>query len=365
MSARSRPPLSAYPAERIALLKPSALGDIIHSLPVLTALRRRYPHAHITWIVNRAYEPLLRGHRDLDDILPFDRRASHRGWRAAARSWLGFLRELRRRRFDLAIDLQGLFRTALMMAATGAKRRIGLSTAREGATWTYTDVIPVADFNAIHAVDRCWRVAEALGVGDAPKEFHIPIAAKARRWAEAATRGYPRPWLMLGPGARWITKRWPPEHFAALARRAGDAFGGTVFLVGGEEETAAAAIVRRGLSGPCRDLTGRTTLPRLAALLERADVMLANDTGPLHLAAALGRPIIAPYTCTRIQLNGPYPAQPGAIETTVRCRGSYLKRCSRLECMAELTPDQLWPVLAEVLRSLSCAAGKRGITLAH
>ncbi|MGH7170451.1 MAG: glycosyltransferase family 9 protein [Gemmataceae bacterium] len=351
MSGRSRPPLSAYAAERLALLKPSALGDIIHSLPVLSALRRRYPHAHITWVVNQSYAPLLHGHRDLDDILAFDRRASHRGWGAAARSWLGFLGELRRRRFDLVIDLQGLFRTAVMMTATAATRRVGLSTAREGATWTYTDVVPVADFNALHAVDRCWRVAEAFGVGDLPKEFHIPISEEARRWAEEATRGYPRPWLMLGPGARWMTKRWPPEHFAALAQRAGEAFGGTVFFVGGAEETPAATAVRRGLSGPCRDLTGRTTLPRLAALLERADVMLANDTGPLHLAAALGRPIIAPYTCTTLRLNGPYPTQGGAVETTVHCRGSYIKRCSRLQCMTELTPDRLWPSLAEVLRS--------------
>ena len=343
--------LSAYNAERIALLKPSALGDIIHALPVLTALRRRYPHTHITWVVNQVYAPLLCGHRDLDDVLPFDRRASHRGWRAAVRSWLTFLSELRRRRFDLVIDLQGLSRTALMMAATGAKRRVGLSTAREGATWTYTDVVPVADFNAIHAVDRCWRIAEAFGVGDVPKEFHIPIPDDARRWAEATTNGYPRPWLMLGPGARWMTKRWPPQHFAALARRAWDIFGGTVFFVGGDEETPAALAVRRRLSGPSLDLTGRTTLPRLAALLERADAMLANDTGPLHLAAALGRPIVAPYTCTRVRLNGPYPLQAGAIETTVPCRGSYIKRCRRLACMAELTPERLWPSLAEVLRS--------------
>jgi heptosyltransferase-1 len=351
MFGRSRPPLLVYEAERIALIKPSALGDIIHALPVLTALRRRYPQAHITWVVNQVYAPLLCGHRDLDDVLPFDRRASHRGLRAAVGSWLGFLRELRQRRFDLAIDLQGLSRTAVMMAATGAKRRVGLSTAREGATWTYTDVVSVADFNAIHAVDRCWRIAEAFGVGDVPKEFHIPIPDEARRWAEATTRGYPRPWLMLGPGARWMTKRWPPEHFAALARRAWDIFGGTVFFVGGAEETAAAAAVRRRLSGPSRDLTGRTTLPHLAALLDRADVMLANDTGPLHLAAALGRPIVAPYTCTRVPLNGPYPLQSGAIETTVHCRGSYIKRCMRLECMRELAPERLWPSLAEVLRS--------------
>lgn len=351
MFGRSHPPLSNYPAERIALLKPSALGDIIHSLPVLTALRRRYPHAHITWVVNQTYAPLLNGHRGLDDILPFDRRASHRGWGAAARSWLGFLTELRRRRFDLVIDLQGLFRTAVMTAATGAKRRVGLSTAREGATWTYTDVVPVADFHAIHAVDRCWRIAEAFGVGDTPREFHIPIPAEARHWARGMTDRYPRPWLMLGPGARWMTKRWPPEHFAALARRAQAAFGGTVFLVGGAEETPAATAVRDRLSGPSHDLTGRTTLPQLSALLDRADLMLANDTGPLHLAAALGRPIVAPYTCTQVRLNGPYPAQRGAIETTVPCGGSYLKRCSRLECMAELTPERLWPFLVEVLHS--------------
>lgn len=351
MSESSRLPLADYCAERIALIKPSALGDIIHSLPVLTALRRRYPRAHITWVVNRGYAPLLQGHRNLDEILPFDRGASRRGWRAAARSWIDFLRELGQRRFDLAIDLQGLFRTAVMMTATRAERRVGLSTAREGATWSYTDVIPVADINSLHAVERCWRVAEALGVGDTTKEFHIPIPDEARNWAEAVTNGYPRPWLMLGPGARWKTKRWPPEHFAALARRVWDRFGGTVFLVGGDEERAAASKVRQRLSGPSRDLTGQTTLPHLAALLERADAMLANDTGPLHLAAALGRPVVAPYTCTTVRRSGPYGAESGAVEASVRCGGSYVKRCSRRVCMAELTPDRLWPSLSAVLRS--------------
>jgi heptosyltransferase-1 len=351
MSARSRQPLSEYPAERIVLIKPSALGDIIHALPVLTALRRRYPHAHITWVVNRGYAPLLQGHRDLDEVLPFDRHAGKRGWRAALHSWFGFLRQLRERRFDLAVDLQGLFRTAVMMKASAAPRRVGLSTAREGAVWTYTDVLSISDVNSIHAVDRCWRVAEALGVGDLAKEFHIPIADEARNWAETVTNGYPRPWMMLGPGARWMTKRWPPEHFAELMRRAGREFGGTVFFVGGDDERAAAAEVRRGLSMPARDLTGETTLPQLAALLERADVLLANDTGPLHLAAALGSPVVAPYTCTTVRRSGPYGWQGNARETTVSCAGSYIKRCSRLLCMAELTPDRLWPVLSHVLRS--------------
>lgn len=349
MYARNRLPLSEYPAERIALIKPSSLGDIIHALPVLTALRRRYPHAHITWVVNRGYASLLQGHRDLDEVLPFDRRASQRGWRAAARSWLNFLRELRQRRFDLAIDLQGLLRSAVMMAATRAERRVGLDTAREGASWTYTDVLAVGERNAVHAVDRSWRVAEALGVGAGPKEFHIPLTDEARNWAEDVTCGYPRPWLMLAPGARWKTKRWPPEYFAELACRFWDHFGGSVFFVGGDEERAAASAVRQRLCGPARDLTGQTTLPHLAAVLARADMMLANDTGPLHLAAALGRPVVAPYTCTTVRRSGPYGCERGAIATTVACAGSYRKRCSHRRCLAELTPERVWPTLFAAL----------------
>src|SRR3954452_3359579 len=119
------------PPRRIVLIKPSALGDIMHSLPVLSALRRHFPHAHLTWLVNRAYEPLLRGHPDLDDTLPFDRGLFRAGW---ARGWAGtarFLKDLRARRFDLAIDLQGLLRTGLLARASGAPVRIGLTSARE------------------------------------------------------------------------------------------------------------------------------------------------------------------------------------------------------------------------------------------
>src|SRR5437764_12792952 len=156
-------PLRDYDARRIVIIKPSSLGDIIHSLPVLTALRHRYPQAHIAWVVNRSYEALLHGHPDLDATLPFDRGASRSGPVQGLLSYSRFLRHFRNERFDLVIDLQGLLRSGIMTAASGATRRVGLSTAREGAPWFYTDIVPVADFNAMHAVDRHWLVAEALG----------------------------------------------------------------------------------------------------------------------------------------------------------------------------------------------------------
>jgi lipopolysaccharide heptosyltransferase I len=343
-------PLCDYAPRRIGLIKPSALGDIIHSLPVLTALRQRYPAAHITWIVNRTYEPLLNGHPDLNATLAFDRTTSRFEPMQAVFRYTRFLSELRQRRFDLVLDLQGLLRSGIMCRASGAPRRVGLSTAREGATWFYTDVVPVSDFNALHAVERYWLIAQALGAGAGPKQFRLPLSESARVWAESALHDCPPPWLMFGVGSRWMTKRWPPEHFAALAQRAQRHFGGTVVFLGGPDETALARATAAHLSGPSRDLTGRTTLPQLAAVLQRADVMVANDTGPLHLAAALGRPVVAPYTCTRVLLNGPYGAEEGAVESGVWCQGSYLKRCRRLECMTELTPERLWPVLQGVLR---------------
>lgn len=334
---------------RIALIKPSALGDIVHALPVLSALRQRFPAARITWVVNRAYEPLLGGHPDLTDTLAFDRGAFKKGfWRSLTYS-ARFGWQLRSRAFDLVIDLQGLLRTGLMCLATGSPRVIGFANAREGSRYAYTQKVRVPDADRIHAVDRYWRVAEALGAGHLPKRFHVPLMPAEVEWARAELAGLPRPWLAFAVGARWITKRWPPAHFAELARRARGHSGGSAVFVGAADDTALSQEVLAGLRGPSRDLTGRTTLPRLAAVLSLCDVMVANDTGPLHLAAALGRPCVAPYTCTRVALHGPYSSRGGGVETSVPCRGSYLKACDKMICMADLTPDRLWGRLAEVL----------------
>ncbi len=335
----ARVPLHQLDAKRIALLKPSALGDIVHSLPVLHALRVRFPAAEITWVVNSAYALLLDGQPDLTDVIAFDRRRPLR-----STAWLA--RELLRRKFDLVIDVQGLLRTGLMAAVTLAPRRVGLRSAREISRFAYTDVLD--DPPGLHAVERYWRIAEALGVGDLPKRFRLNVAEGDQEWAAATLAGKPRPWLALAVGSRWRTKRWPAAHFAAVVTRAVRKYGGSAILVGSADEAELSRTVAESLPFPPLDLTGRTSLPQLAAVLAQADVVLANDTGPMHLAAALGRPVVAPYTCTKIPMHGPY-GRTGAVATRVWCAGSYRKRCGRLDCMTELTPDRLWPVLDEVL----------------
>jgi ADP-heptose:LPS heptosyltransferase len=236
-------------AERIALIKPSALGDVVHALPVLTALRVRFPHARITWVINSAYEPLIKNHPDLTDTLPFDRAAFRKGHWHAARYALLFGRELRSRRFDLVIDLQGLLRTGLMCLASGARRRIGFANAREGSRYCYTHKIPVPDAERIHAVDRYWRVVEALGAGDVPIRFHIPLDPEEVTAARDELAKYPKPWLAVAVGAKWITKRWPSTHFIELLNRAWLRAGGTCFLVGANEDTARSQEVIRALQG--------------------------------------------------------------------------------------------------------------------
>jgi lipopolysaccharide heptosyltransferase I len=339
-------PLAKEP-HRIAIIKPSALGDVLNALPVLGALRQRFPHAHIAWVINETYAPLIRQHPDLNEVVPFDRSALRRGVLRGSVAFARFLRHLRHQHYDLVLDLQGLLRSGLMTLATGAHVRLGLASAREGARWCYTHWIDDID-GVTHAVDRCWRAAEAI-VPDAVKRFNLPIDPAAQQWALTTLNRWPRPWIAIGAGARWLTKRWPPVHFATLLRQAQTRHGGTAVFIGAPDEADVALQIGEHIDGPRCDLTGRTTLPQLAAVLAAADVLLANDTGPLHLAVALGRPVVAPYTCTQVVRNGPYGQFARAVETNVWCKGSYRKRCDRLDCMAELTPDRLWPLLDEVL----------------
>jgi lipopolysaccharide heptosyltransferase I len=340
--------LDRVEARRIAIIKPSALGDILHALPVLSALRTRFPQARITWVVNSAYESLLAGHPDLTDTLPFDRGAL-KGARSAIAATCSFALDLRRRRFDLVIDMQGLLRSGLMAWASGAPRRVGFANAREGSRYAYTHKLKSPALDAAHAVDRMWAVAEAFGVGHLPKVFRVPLQLGEVEAASRELAALPRPVVAVAVGAKWVTKRWPTTHFAELLQRAQNQFGGSCVFLGTAEDTLASQEVLGKLRGPALDLTGKTSLPRLAAVLSLVDAMLANDTGPLHLAAALGRPCVAPYLCTKVNLHGPYTQSASCVETSVACAGSYLKKCDKMVCMPELTADRLWPKLAGVL----------------
>jgi lipopolysaccharide heptosyltransferase I len=297
----------------IALVKLSSLGDVVHALPAAGALRRSFPRARLTWIVERREAALLRGNPALDEVVPVDTR----GWRrvrtpVGALAAAGALAELRRHlagaRFDVAVDLQGLLKSGILTMATRAPLRIGFAAGRcrepLAALFTNRHVSPAAD--ARHVVEQNLALLEPLGVSGARIEFPLPTHAAAETRAEdflAAAGLKPRDRLVVvNPGAGRPDKRWPADRFRDLARRlAGDAGAAPLVVWGPEERELAEAIA----GGPVA-LAPPTDLDTLLSVLRRASVVVAGDTGPLHLAAALGVPCVGLYGPTSAERNGPW-----------------------------------------------------------
>ena len=322
---------------KIAIVKLSSLGDVIHALPVAHALRRARPGIHLTWIVEARECALLAGHPDLDGVVPVDTRLWRRLiWRpAGARQVLGKVRRLRRRvrsaRFDVAIDLQGLMKSGLLTAYTGAPIRIGFSAdrCRERLNCLFTNRRVRPPETAVHVVDQYLSLLAPLGVIPGPVEFHVPLQPAAERrmedfLGEQGVKSTDR-LIAINPGAGRADKRWPVAHFRALADRLAQEPDARILLLWGPDEVHMARQIRDGLQARAI-LAPPTDLHELGGLLRRASLMVASDTGPLHLAAALGTPSLGLYGPTRAERNGPYGP---------RCRGVQ----SPDGTMASLTPD--------------------------
>ncbi len=346
-------PLATIRARRICLIKPSALGDIVQSLPIVHAIRYRFPSASIAWIINDQLAPLIDGHGIVDQVIPFERNRFHSIDAKSRQGIRQLAQSLAKYRFDLVIDLQGLLRSAMLGLATKAPIRIGLASAREGANYTYTHIAQDGPFET-NAVDRYWSVARLLGAGGIDKSFELGLTESEKGWAREKLLRFPRPWLAIHPGAKWITKRFPAEKFAQAARQWSNSQRGTVIAVGAPGDQVLAQTMRDELAHqPMLDLVGQTNLRQLAGLLAEVDLLMTNDSGPMHLAAAVGTPTISVFTCTSPIRSGPFGVGHQFLQTSISCRASYQKECSHRSCMKELAADQLVPLLDQAGQAIS------------
>jgi lipopolysaccharide heptosyltransferase I len=299
----------------VAIVKLSALGDVVHALPVAATLAARVPGVRLTWVVEAREAVVLRGHPALAEVVAVDtrrwRRARRPGEVAAAIGALGDVRaRLRRGRFDVALDLQGLLKSALLVALTRAPRRIGFAAGRArepmAAAFVNHRVRPPA--TARHVVDQYLALLAPLGLGDPVHEFVLPVDAAAEAAVDEFLAGAglkPRRRLVvLNPGAGRPAKRWPGEAFGALARRLSEDAAAQVVVVWGPGEQSLAAGIAAAAGGAVA--APPTDVLALLALVRRASVVVAGDTGPLHLAAAVGTPCVGLYGPTRAERNGPY-----------------------------------------------------------
>ncbi|HEX8521198.1 MAG TPA: lipopolysaccharide heptosyltransferase I [Tepidisphaeraceae bacterium] len=315
------------PPQRILLIKPSAIGDVVHTLPVLKLLRRRWPAAQIAWLVTPACSGLLEDHPLLNEVMLFDRKRFGQGWKNP-KSLLGlgsFAWQLRQRKFDLVLDLQGLFRSGWLAWQSRAPVRVGFSNARELAPLFYTHRINVGDPEQ-HAIDRYLKLIAAIGCETSPVEFDFNVT-DADRAKVAQLIDDDHPYAVLLPGTNWDTKRWPIKQFTALAWALKDRLNLDSVVAGGPQDVAL------GDQIGCQNLAGKTNLRELVALLERAALVIANDSGPMHIASALGRPLVTVFGPTNPVRTGPYRRMDSVVRLDIPCSPCYSRKCSHQSCL--------------------------------
>jgi heptosyltransferase I len=290
---------SAPLIQQLAIVRLSALGDVTLLLPVIETLKRAAPQARITWITGTFAYQLLEGYPGVEFIV-FDKR---RGLGA----YLDLRRQLQGRRFDALLAMQASWRANFIYPLISAPVKIGFDRerARDGQ-WLFTNRrIP---FARQHLLDSFFAFLGALGIGERVMEWNLPITEDDRSWAAArAPRGH-APVLVVNPGASKAEREWPVERLIEVIRAAQSRWGAQVILTGGPgaREQSAGATIMAAVSTGITNLIGETTPKKLAAVLAHADCLLAPDTGPVHIAGAVGTPVVGLYAVAPPELSGPY-----------------------------------------------------------
>ena len=341
--------MTAAAMERVLIVKLGALGDIVHAFPVAAALRRARPAARIDWLVSPKHRAIL-------DLVPvIDRRLEMIDSRT-----LGVIREMRRNRYDVALDLQGLIKSAFLARASGARRVVGFAShyVREPlARLFYTETHDpggggMYHEDESHVVLTNLGLLEPLGLrlGDSPPEFPIDVvhSAVAQHVVESTGGRY----AIINVGAAWPNKRWPPSRFAAVASALRVVHGlPSVVLWGPGEEPLAREVADR--SSGAATLLPQTSIADVAALARRACLFVTGDTGPAHIAGALGTPIVGIYGPTRPSRNGPWSAGDVTVSRADVCQCHHLRECRlKMMCLEDIQVDE---VMAAIERRLAGA----------
>lgn len=325
--------------QNILIVKLSSLGDVIHASPCAQALRELYPQAKITWIVEQNFAGLLLGAPVLDEVIQVDLGYLRKASLVNAWAYLSSLKQaLRERQFDLVLDMQGLFKSALIAWMTGCKERFGYGWQREGS-WLISRGI-----NGEHAKDHVIQayldVVRYLGSNVVEPVFPLPdlSEAKAKIFGLLDGAAPPNNRIVLAPGASKANKEWPLTHYISLAKML-TADGWNVVVAGGKGDIDKGRQLTEAVHGVI-DLTGKTSLQELAALLADATLFVSGDTGPLHIAVAVGVPIVALYGPTRPERTGPYGK-----------RATVLRAPKEADClMAAIVPRDVYSACRKILQ---------------
>jgi len=334
---------------RILIIKPSAFGDVIHTLPLLKGIRDSFPQAHIAWLISPLWAEILLDNPYLDQIIPFPKDSWNKMRRVAKtlREIFSLISQIRQERFQLVIDVQGLLRSSLICLLSGAPYRVGFANAREFSPLFYNLKVPVPDPD-IHAVDRYLSLLTLFnrGAETIPIEFYLNVSPTAEQRVESLLNrhqvGRSRRIFLINPGAKWPTKRWPTQYYARLIKAMRDRYEVDLILIGSREDLSLAEEICHYAQIKLPILAGETSLLELIALMRRSSLLITNDSGPMHLANALGLPVVAIFGPTNPRRTGPYWGEYLVVRRQLPCMPCYLKRCpDRHQCLLELEETEV------------------------
>ena len=344
----------------ILIIKPSALGDIVLALPALSSLRASFPKAKTTWLVRSELAPLLDGVSDVDDIILFDRNLLGKWWYspAAFGALWRFFATLRRGRFDLVLDLQGLFRTALFGWLTGCKRRLGMKNAREFAAIFYTQSVPQCG-NSIHVIDYYLRIANAAGASKLVTDFGLAATSEAVSYTKellAARNLHNGEYVVFAPSSARPIKCWPIQRFAVLAGKITSQFNLPIVAVGTRSEKPLIEKLATMSSVKIVNLAGLTDISQLIALLNGASLVISNDTGPGHISSAMSVPTIIIFGPTNPARIRPYQKADSVVAVNADGRGTAINNFDPKYGIEAITVEQVLEKVATNLKQTPAKA---------
>jgi heptosyltransferase I len=330
----------------VLIVRLGALGDVVHTIPAAAALRTAFPDARIDWLVDAKHRAIVDLVTTVDRVIPLEH-PTLAGWLAAAQA-------LRRTSYEVAIDLQGLLKSAILARASGARRVIGFSIwhlREKTARPFYSDA---HDAEGGHIIAKNLRLLRAVGVTD--ETIRFPLAdPPSPALDHLRQRLGPRPFGLINAGAAWPNKRWPPERFGQLAAFLRDACGLVPVILWGPGEESLAASVVAASSGTAMEAP-RTTVTDLVALARAAAIVVSGDTGPLHIATAVGTPTVSLFGPTDPHRNGPFDAEDIVVSRYDLCGCHYDRRCHEVEWC--LGGAHLAEVCAAVQRRLAARSAR-------
>ncbi len=351
-------------SQRILIVKPSSLGDVVHTLPLAHAIKRTYPSCHIGWIVQEAFRAILENDPAIDAILPISIPSTsdphaHRGaWARAGKATFSTVRRLRsqftREPYDLVLDLHASFRSGLLALANPGGMRIGFADAKEFNTlFQHERITPTQDM--VHAVDKNLWFAQRLGCGVLPEDFRVFTAAPARE----KVRGFlndagihePKRLIYANPSARWATKFWAVDAWSRLADMFIEQAGAVVVFAGSPADVPYISMIRGQMKNQPLIAAGKLSLSEAVALIEASDVYVGVDSGPMHIAAFTGTRIVALFGPTDPAKVGPYGSGHKVIRRTdLDCLACRKRSCTNRQCLEGITAETVFQETVKLMK---------------